>query len=162
MCLSPGISRLQRWERAQLHGLNPPPEVRETLLHTDNHPQLTLRWTRQTCTYIDTHRHQVQRWTDWKCQHTQDTFWWWCIFSIMKYQYLLVVYRVIHTIESQQYHLTIPFSVTICNVYTNKSIFVNVLFSLYSIENSANSTFVKNNKCNIFYCKYTLIPNVTR
>ncbi|XP_045904231.1 DNA polymerase delta subunit 4 [Micropterus dolomieu] len=33
-----GISRLQRWERAQLHGLNPPEEVRDLLLqtHTDS------------------------------------------------------------------------------------------------------------------------------
>uniref|UniRef100_A0A3B3DGQ5 Uncharacterized protein n=1 Tax=Oryzias melastigma TaxID=30732 RepID=A0A3B3DGQ5_ORYME len=30
--LSSGISRLQRWERAELHGLSPPQEVRELLL----------------------------------------------------------------------------------------------------------------------------------
>ncbi|XP_071390522.1 DNA polymerase delta subunit 4 isoform X1 [Centroberyx affinis] len=33
-----GITRLQRWERAKLHGLNPPEEIRELLLlriHTD-------------------------------------------------------------------------------------------------------------------------------
>ncbi|KAM7418343.1 hypothetical protein PAMA_015798 [Pampus argenteus] len=32
-----GISRLQRWERAKLHGLNPPEEIRYLLLqtHTD-------------------------------------------------------------------------------------------------------------------------------
>ncbi|KAF7650523.1 hypothetical protein LDENG_00124900 [Lucifuga dentata] len=33
-----GISRLQRWERAKLHDLNPPEEIRELLLqhiHTD-------------------------------------------------------------------------------------------------------------------------------
>ncbi|XP_037620655.1 DNA polymerase delta subunit 4 [Sebastes umbrosus] len=33
-----GISRLQRWERAKLHGLSPPEEIRYLLLqtHTDN------------------------------------------------------------------------------------------------------------------------------
>ncbi|XP_058496836.1 DNA polymerase delta subunit 4 [Solea solea] len=39
-----GISRLQRWERAKLHGLDPPEEIRELLLlpqtHTD--PEYTL------------------------------------------------------------------------------------------------------------------------
>ncbi|XP_019125248.1 DNA polymerase delta subunit 4 isoform X2 [Larimichthys crocea] len=32
-----GISRLQRWERAKLHGLNPPEEIRDLLsqAHTD-------------------------------------------------------------------------------------------------------------------------------
>ncbi|TKS69394.1 DNA polymerase delta subunit 4 [Collichthys lucidus] len=32
-----GISRLQRWERAKLHGLNPPEEIRDLLsqTHTD-------------------------------------------------------------------------------------------------------------------------------
>ncbi|XP_029362042.1 DNA polymerase delta subunit 4 isoform X2 [Echeneis naucrates] len=32
-----GITRLQRWERAKLHGLNPPEEIRDLLLqkHTD-------------------------------------------------------------------------------------------------------------------------------
>nr|XP_020493407.1 DNA polymerase delta subunit 4 isoform X1 [Labrus bergylta] len=29
-----GISRLQRWERAKLHGMNPPEEIRELLLQT--------------------------------------------------------------------------------------------------------------------------------
>ncbi|XP_038130510.1 DNA polymerase delta subunit 4 isoform X2 [Cyprinodon tularosa] len=29
-----GISRLQRWERAKLHGLNPAEEIRELLLQT--------------------------------------------------------------------------------------------------------------------------------
>ncbi|XP_053190127.1 DNA polymerase delta subunit 4 [Scomber japonicus] len=29
-----GISRLQRWERAKLHGLNPPEEIRYLLLQT--------------------------------------------------------------------------------------------------------------------------------
>ncbi|KAG7275233.1 hypothetical protein CRUP_034823 [Coryphaenoides rupestris] len=37
-----GISRLQRWERAQLHGLNPPQEIKELLMHTNNDPQFTL------------------------------------------------------------------------------------------------------------------------
>ncbi|KAM9362912.1 DNA polymerase delta subunit 4 isoform 1-T2 [Symphorus nematophorus] len=33
-----GISRMQRWERAKLHGLNPPEEIRGLLLqtHTDD------------------------------------------------------------------------------------------------------------------------------
>ncbi|KAI3353128.1 hypothetical protein L3Q82_019255 [Scortum barcoo] len=32
-----GITRLQRWDRAKLHGLNPPEEIRDLLLqtHTD-------------------------------------------------------------------------------------------------------------------------------
>ncbi|XP_041641423.1 DNA polymerase delta subunit 4 [Cheilinus undulatus] len=34
-----GISRLQRWERAKLHGLNPPEEIRELLLQTQNDPE---------------------------------------------------------------------------------------------------------------------------
>ncbi|CAL8333068.1 unnamed protein product [Merluccius merluccius] len=38
-----GISRLQRWERAQLHGLNPPQEIRELLMRTNNDPQFTSR-----------------------------------------------------------------------------------------------------------------------
>ncbi|XP_034044991.1 DNA polymerase delta subunit 4 [Thalassophryne amazonica] len=37
-----GISRLQRWERAQLHGLNPPEEIRDLLLHTHNDPEHNL------------------------------------------------------------------------------------------------------------------------
>ncbi|XP_030208279.1 DNA polymerase delta subunit 4 isoform X1 [Gadus morhua] len=36
-----GISRLQRWERAQVHGLNPPQEIRELLLRTNNDLQFT-------------------------------------------------------------------------------------------------------------------------
>ncbi|KAM7009578.1 LOW QUALITY PROTEIN: DNA polymerase delta subunit 4 [Tautogolabrus adspersus] len=31
-----GISRLQRWERAKLHGTNPPVEIRDLLLQTQN------------------------------------------------------------------------------------------------------------------------------
>ncbi|XP_041959016.1 DNA polymerase delta subunit 4 [Alosa pseudoharengus] len=33
-----GISRLQRWERALLHGLDPPQEIRELLLNRENDP----------------------------------------------------------------------------------------------------------------------------
>ncbi|KAM8841805.1 DNA polymerase delta subunit 4 isoform 1-T1 [Synchiropus picturatus] len=34
-----GISRLQRWERAQLHGLSPPEEIRYLLLQTHTDPE---------------------------------------------------------------------------------------------------------------------------
>ncbi|XP_068178679.1 DNA polymerase delta subunit 4 [Antennarius striatus] len=34
-----GISRLERWERAKLHGLNPPEEIRDLLLHTQADPE---------------------------------------------------------------------------------------------------------------------------
>ncbi|XP_054635347.1 DNA polymerase delta subunit 4 [Dunckerocampus dactyliophorus] len=39
-----GISRLQRWERAKLHGLNPPEEIRDLLLRkqTDQEYNLSL------------------------------------------------------------------------------------------------------------------------
>ncbi|KAK2815501.1 hypothetical protein Q5P01_025968 [Channa striata] len=37
-----GISRLQRWERAKLHGLNPPEEIRELLLKTHTDPEYNL------------------------------------------------------------------------------------------------------------------------
>ncbi|XP_073334084.1 DNA polymerase delta subunit 4 [Pagrus major] len=39
-----GISRLQRWERAKLHGLNPPEEIRWLLsqTHTDSEYNLSL------------------------------------------------------------------------------------------------------------------------
>ncbi|KAM4585000.1 DNA polymerase delta subunit 4 [Odontesthes bonariensis] len=37
-----GISRLQRWERAKLHGLNPPEEIRDLLLQTHNEPEYNL------------------------------------------------------------------------------------------------------------------------
>ncbi|XP_061583097.1 DNA polymerase delta subunit 4 [Cololabis saira] len=37
-----GISRLQRWERADLHGLNPPEEIRDLLLLTHTDPEYTL------------------------------------------------------------------------------------------------------------------------
>ncbi|XP_034543015.1 LOW QUALITY PROTEIN: DNA polymerase delta subunit 4 [Notolabrus celidotus] len=34
-----GIRRLQRWERAKLHGLNPPEEIRYLLLQTNTDPE---------------------------------------------------------------------------------------------------------------------------
>ncbi|XP_049901155.1 DNA polymerase delta subunit 4 isoform X1 [Epinephelus moara] len=34
-----GISRLQRWERAKLHGLSPPEEIRDLLLQTHTDPE---------------------------------------------------------------------------------------------------------------------------
>ncbi|KAM3623670.1 uncharacterized protein V6R79_014085 [Siganus canaliculatus] len=34
-----GISRLQRWERAKLHGLNPPEEIRDLLTQTLTDPE---------------------------------------------------------------------------------------------------------------------------
>ncbi|XP_053274481.1 DNA polymerase delta subunit 4 [Pleuronectes platessa] len=34
-----GIGRLQRWERAQFHGLNPPEEIRDLLLQTHTDPE---------------------------------------------------------------------------------------------------------------------------
>uniref|UniRef100_A0A1A7WFP1 Polymerase (DNA-directed), delta 4, accessory subunit n=2 Tax=Iconisemion striatum TaxID=60296 RepID=A0A1A7WFP1_9TELE len=37
-----GISRLQRWERAQLHGLKPPEEIRYLLLQTHTDPEYSL------------------------------------------------------------------------------------------------------------------------
>lgn len=45
MCLCVlGISRLQRWERAALHGLNPPQEIKEILLKENTDPQYTQRY----------------------------------------------------------------------------------------------------------------------
>uniref|UniRef100_A0A8D3BMS1 DNA polymerase delta 4, accessory subunit n=1 Tax=Scophthalmus maximus TaxID=52904 RepID=A0A8D3BMS1_SCOMX len=38
-----GISRLQRWERAKLHGLNPPEEIRDLLLQTLTDPEYKHR-----------------------------------------------------------------------------------------------------------------------
>lgn len=35
-----GVSRLERWERAQALGLNPPPEVRQPFLSHDRHLNL--------------------------------------------------------------------------------------------------------------------------
>ncbi|XP_051242431.1 DNA polymerase delta subunit 4 [Dicentrarchus labrax] len=37
-----GISRLQRWERAKLHGLNPPEEIRYLLSQTHTDPEYNL------------------------------------------------------------------------------------------------------------------------
>ncbi|XP_010889917.1 DNA polymerase delta subunit 4 [Esox lucius] len=36
-----GISRLERWERASHHGLNPPEEIREMLLSRETDPDYT-------------------------------------------------------------------------------------------------------------------------
>ncbi|XP_060780826.1 DNA polymerase delta subunit 4 isoform X2 [Neoarius graeffei] len=36
-----GISRLQRWERAALHGLNPPQEIKDILLKETTDPDYT-------------------------------------------------------------------------------------------------------------------------
>ncbi|XP_062334009.1 DNA polymerase delta subunit 4 [Osmerus eperlanus] len=36
-----GISRMQRWERASLHGLNPPEEIKELMLTRDTDPDYT-------------------------------------------------------------------------------------------------------------------------
>ncbi|KAL1282043.1 hypothetical protein QQF64_000846 [Cirrhinus molitorella] len=36
-----GISRLQRWERAALHGLNPPQEIKDILLKESTDPEYT-------------------------------------------------------------------------------------------------------------------------
>lgn len=34
-----GISRLQRWERVKLHGLNPPEDIRDLLLISNDDPE---------------------------------------------------------------------------------------------------------------------------
>lgn len=39
-----GITRLQRWERAQALGLNPPKHVRDVLLEHGDNPDVTYRW----------------------------------------------------------------------------------------------------------------------
>ncbi|XP_061844373.1 DNA polymerase delta subunit 4 isoform X3 [Nerophis lumbriciformis] len=39
---STGISRLQRWERAKLHGLDPPEEIRDLLLQNQTDPEYNL------------------------------------------------------------------------------------------------------------------------
>ncbi|XP_028833806.1 DNA polymerase delta subunit 4 [Denticeps clupeoides] len=36
-----GISRLQRWERAALHGLDPPREIKELLQSNEDDPEYT-------------------------------------------------------------------------------------------------------------------------
>lgn len=41
MCV--GISRMQRWERAALHGLNPPQEIKDILLKESTDPDYTHR-----------------------------------------------------------------------------------------------------------------------
>lgn len=38
-----GISRLQRWERAKVHNLNPPEDVKELLLKTQSDPSYSHR-----------------------------------------------------------------------------------------------------------------------
>ncbi|XP_072319103.1 DNA polymerase delta subunit 4 [Eucyclogobius newberryi] len=35
-----GITRMQRWDRAHLHGLNPPHEIKELLLQSEQDPEL--------------------------------------------------------------------------------------------------------------------------
>ncbi|XP_017291166.1 DNA polymerase delta subunit 4 [Kryptolebias marmoratus] len=37
-----GISRLQRWERAKCHGVNPPDEIKDLLLQKHTDPQYSL------------------------------------------------------------------------------------------------------------------------
>lgn len=37
-----GITRLERWERAQKHGLNPPEEIRDILLKNEDKEEYTL------------------------------------------------------------------------------------------------------------------------
>ncbi|NXW89507.1 DPOD4 polymerase, partial [Alopecoenas beccarii] len=39
-----GITRLQRWERAQALGLSPPKPVRDALLEHGDNPDVTYRW----------------------------------------------------------------------------------------------------------------------
>ncbi|NXJ72618.1 DPOD4 polymerase, partial [Rostratula benghalensis] len=39
-----GITRLQRWERAQALGLSPPSPVRDALLEHRDNPDVTYRW----------------------------------------------------------------------------------------------------------------------
>ncbi|NXA71597.1 DPOD4 polymerase, partial [Thryothorus ludovicianus] len=41
-----GITRLQRWERAQELGLSPPGPVRDALLEHSDDPDVTYRWVR--------------------------------------------------------------------------------------------------------------------
>lgn len=45
VCRPAGITRLQRWERAQLHGLDPPKEIRELLLQTHAQSEHRLKYT---------------------------------------------------------------------------------------------------------------------
>ncbi|NWT58162.1 DPOD4 polymerase, partial [Erythrocercus mccallii] len=39
-----GITRLQRWERAQELGLSPPGPIRDALLEHQDNPDVTYRW----------------------------------------------------------------------------------------------------------------------
>ncbi|XP_061736825.1 DNA polymerase delta subunit 4 isoform X1 [Nerophis ophidion] len=39
---STGISRLQRWERAKVHGLDPPEEIRDLLIQNQTDPEYNL------------------------------------------------------------------------------------------------------------------------
>ncbi|NXR56333.1 DPOD4 polymerase, partial [Hippolais icterina] len=39
-----GITRLQRWERAQELGLSPPSSIRDALLEHRDNPDVTYRW----------------------------------------------------------------------------------------------------------------------
>ncbi|NWW15811.1 DPOD4 polymerase, partial [Falcunculus frontatus] len=39
-----GITRLQRWERAQELGLSPPDPIRDALLEHRDNPEVTYRW----------------------------------------------------------------------------------------------------------------------
>lgn len=39
-----GITRLQRWERAQELGLSPPGPIRDALLEHRDNPDVTYRW----------------------------------------------------------------------------------------------------------------------
>ncbi|NWQ68530.1 DPOD4 polymerase, partial [Neopipo cinnamomea] len=41
-----GITRLQRWERAQALGLSPPGPIRDALLEHRDNPHVTYRWVR--------------------------------------------------------------------------------------------------------------------
>ncbi|XP_050192639.1 DNA polymerase delta subunit 4 isoform X4 [Myiozetetes cayanensis] len=41
-----GITRLQRWERAQALGLSPPGPIRDALLEHRDNPDVTYRWVR--------------------------------------------------------------------------------------------------------------------
>ncbi|KAF1619260.1 UNVERIFIED_CONTAM: DNA polymerase delta subunit 4, partial [Eudyptes pachyrhynchus] len=41
-----GITRLQRWERAEALGLSPPGPVRDALLEHRDNPDVTYRWVR--------------------------------------------------------------------------------------------------------------------
>uniref|UniRef100_A0A673N6U9 DNA polymerase delta subunit 4-like n=1 Tax=Sinocyclocheilus rhinocerous TaxID=307959 RepID=A0A673N6U9_9TELE len=44
-----GISRLQRWERAALHGLNPQQEIKDILLKESTDPEEHVLWLKIPC-----------------------------------------------------------------------------------------------------------------